>query len=186
MQICTRCPPGMVSYSGAASCTLCPWNTTAAANTCNACPNGTFTTSRPAIRCASCDDEVAPSAFCPKAAAVPPQSTNTTTNTTVPYAPPAPLEYTVWPQSLAPVLHHLHVIVLFQIPLIILPFFMLGIMLCMCCNCRARRKKRQGKDEEKEKKDASRRRLPTSIELCEIALILLPELDSPQQHGLLF
>jgi hypothetical protein len=41
---------------------------------------------------------VAPSAFCPKAAAVPPQSTNTT----APYAPPAPLEYTVWPQSLAP------------------------------------------------------------------------------------
>jgi hypothetical protein len=45
---------------------------------------------------------VAPSAFCPKAAAVPPQSTNTTTNTTAPYVPPTPLEYTVWPQSLAP------------------------------------------------------------------------------------
>lgn len=163
------CPPGMVSFSGAVSCTLCPWNTTAADNTCNACPNGTFTTSRPSIRCESCDDEVAPSAFCPKAAAIPPQSTNTTAPP-VP-SPPAPLEYTVWPQSLAPAtLHllqqHLHPpYIVSQVPLIILPFFMLGAMLCTCCKCNISKnpsRPQQGNGEDKDKKNKSRRRLPTT------------------------
>lgn len=85
------CPPGMVSTGGAVACSVCPWNTTARANTCTACPNGTFTTSQAASACSSCNDDDAPAAFCPKTAVVPPPLTSAPP----PPVPPAPLEHTV-------------------------------------------------------------------------------------------
>ena len=91
-QMCFDCPPGMVAPAAAAVCIPCPWNTTAVNNSCEACPPGSFTITRPSGTCLSCSDNGAPHEFCPPQIAAPP----TTTALSTPASPVVPpVEHTV-------------------------------------------------------------------------------------------
>lgn len=164
LQTCLSCPPGMVSAAAAATCTACPWNTTAVANSCVQCSEGSFTTTRPAESCMSCKDSDPPLEFCPVSKTVsPPQSTTSTLASTP--APPAPLEHTVrsfcFNVSNACYLNEkCHGV---QVPVMFLPLFMIGAILCTCCKCNRRSRTRVPEEDKKDKKEKNgKRRIPTT------------------------
>ena len=166
LQACLSCPPGMVSPAAAAACTACPWNTTAVANSCVQCSEGSFTTTRRAESCLSCQDSDPPLEFCPVSKTVNPPQSSTSPPAPTP-APPAPIDHIVRSfcfriecvQSIQCQRNAFHGL---QVPVMFLPLFMIGAVLCTCCKCNRRSRNRMPEEDKDKKEKNGKRRIPTT------------------------